>query len=66
MGSRSPTTVPTTAGATTSASTTTDAAAPRPHAASSSGPSWRGTAVALVAIAVLGAGPVARFRRSGR
>jgi hypothetical protein len=60
MGTHSPTAAPT-----TPAATTTDAAAtPRPHEATSSGPSWRGTAVALVAIALLAAGAVARFRRS--
>jgi hypothetical protein len=74
MGTHSPTapgpTAPgtTTPGTTTSSSgtTTSAAAAPRPQQASTSGPSWRGTAVALVAIALLAAGAVARFRRSGR
>jgi hypothetical protein len=67
MGTRSPTATPTTSsGTTTSAVTATDGAASQPHEAGSSGPSWRGTAVALVAIALLGAGAVARFRRSGR
>jgi hypothetical protein len=67
MGSHPATTAPTTSGATTTTAGTTDTAAgPRPQQAVSSGPSWRGTAVALVAIALLAAGAVARFRRSGR
>jgi hypothetical protein len=65
MGTHSPTTAPTSSGATTPAATTTYAATtPRPHEATSSGQGWRGTAVALVAIALLAAGAVARFRRS--
>jgi hypothetical protein len=47
-------------------STASAATAPQPGEAASSGPSWRGTAVALVAIALLGAGAVARFRRTNR